>query len=396
MATSVGVGHSRQPDSYRAGQEAAGKALETMGHPRADLMLVFASIRFDQESLLRGIASVAPSTWMCGCSTAGEILSEGPSRRSVAIMAIRSDTLQLATGVGMRMSLNSRLAGQELAGQVLQAKIPNPHGMLLFPDGLTGNAAEVIRGVQDRLGLSFPIVGGSAADDFSFTRTYQYFQGTLYSDAVGGVLLAGPIAVGIGARHGWRPLGKPRRVTRGLANIVQELDGHTAVNLYETYFGRAADSLKAGALADMSILYPLGMPIPGEEEYLLRNVLRVDPTTGSLIYAGEIPEGSEVRLMMGSKERALEAARKAAEQAVLSIAPRTPTFALVFSSCSRARLFGQRAGEEIAAIRQVLGRSVPIVGFYDYGEQAPLSAAGFRGLSYLHNETLVVCAVSAN
>ena len=396
MPTRVGVGHSRQPDSYRAGQEAAGKAMDTLGQPRADLLLVFASIRFDQESLLHGVASVAPSTWMAGCSTAGEILSEGPSRRSVAVMAIRSDTLQVATGLGSRISLNSRLAGQEVAGQLLQAKIPNPHGMLLFPDGLTGNAAELIRGIQDRLGLSFPIAGGSAADDFGFTRTYQYVQGKLHSDAVAGVLLAGPIAVGIGARHGWRPLGKPRRVTRGLANIVQELDGHTAVNLYETYFGRAAESLKAGSLADMSIVYPLGMPIPGEEEYLLRNVLKVDPTTGSLIYAGEIPEGSEVRLMMGSKERALDAARKAAEQAVLSIAPRTPTFALIFSSCSRARLFGRRAGEEIAAIRQVLGRSVPIIGFYDYGEQAPLSAAGFRGLSYLHNETLVVCAVSAN
>ena len=396
MPTWVGVGQSRQPDSYRAGQEAAGKALETMGQPHADLLLVFASIRFDQESLLHGIASVAPSTWMAGCSTAGEILSEGPSRRSVAVMAIRSDTLQVATGLGSRISLNSRLAGQEVAGQLLQAKIPNPHGMLLFPDGLTGNAAELIRGIQDRLGISFPIAGGSAADDFGFTRTYQYAQGKLHSDGVAGVLLAGPIAVGIGARHGWRPLGKPRRVTRGLANIVQELDGHTAVNLYETYFGRAAESLKAGSLADMSIVYPLGMPIPGEEEYLLRNVLKVDPTTGSLIYAGEIPEGSEVRLMMGSKERALDAARKAAEQAVLSIAPRTPTFALIFSSCSRARLFGRRAGEEIAAIRQVLGRSVPIIGFYDYGEQAPLSAAGFRGLSYLHNETLVVCAVSAN
>ena len=367
-----------------------------MGQPRADLMLVFASIRFDQESLLHGIASVGPSAWMAGCSTAGEILSDGPSRRSVAVMAIRSDTLQAVTGLGSHIRINPRQAGQEVAGHLLQAKISNPHGMLLFPDGLTGNAAELIRGIQDRMGLSFPIAGGSAADDFGFSRTYQYFQGKLYSDAVAGVLLAGPIAVGIGARHGWRPLGKPRRVTRGLANIVQELDGHTAVNLYETYFGRAADSLKAGSLVDVSIVYPLGMPIPGEEEYLLRNVLKVDPATGSLIYAGEIPEGSEVRLMMGSKERALDAARKAAEQAVLSIAPRAPTFALVFSSCSRARLFGRRAGEEIAAIRQVLGRTVPIIGFYDYGEQAPLSAAGFRGLSYLHNETLVVCAVSAN
>jgi len=392
MATWVGVGHSRQPDSYRAGQEAAGKALESLGQSQADLLLVFASIRFDQESLLRGITSNIPYAWLAGCSTAGEILSEGSSRRSVVVMAIRSDTLEAATGLGLRVSLNPRQTGQELAGQLLEAKIQNPHGMLIFPDGLTGNAAELIRGIQDRMGLSFPIAGGSAADDFGFTRTYQYFQGKFYSDAVAGVLLAGPIAIGIGARHGWRPLGKPRQVTRAVANIVQELDGHTAVNLYETYFGRAADS---GSLADMSIVYPLGMPIPGEEEYLLRNVLKMDPTTGSLVYAGEVPEGSEVRLMMGSKERALEAARRAAEQAVLSIAPRTPTFALVFSSCSRARLFGRRADEEIAAIRQVLGKSVPIIGFYDYGEQAPLSAAGFRGLTYFHNETLVVCAVSA-
>ena len=395
MATWVGVGHSRQPDSHRAGQEAAGKAMESLGQPQADLLLVFASIRFDQESLLRGIVCIAPYAWLAGCSTAGEILSDGPSRRSVVVMAIRSDTLQAATGLGLRLSLNPRQAGQELAAQMLEAKIPNPHGMLIFPDGLTGNAAELIRGIQDRMGLSFPIAGGSAADDFSFTKTFQYFQGKFYSDAVAGVLLAGPIAVGIGARHGWRPLGKPRQVTRAVANIVQEMDGHTAVNLYETYFGRAADPLKAGSLADMSIVYPLGMSIPGEEEYLLRNVLKMDPTTGSLIYAGEVPEGSEVRLMMGSKQRALEAARRAAEQAVLSIAPRAPTFALVFSSCSRARLFGRRADEEIAAIRQVLGKSVPIVGFYDYGEQAPLSAAGFRGLSYFHNETLVVCAVSA-
>jgi len=392
MATWVGVGHSRQPDSYRAGQEAAGKALESLGQSQADLLLVFASIRFDQESLLRGITSNIPYAWLAGCSTAGEILSEGSSRRSVVVMAIRSDTLEAATGLGLRVSLNPRQTGQELAGQLLEAKIQNPHGMLIFPDGLTGNAAELIRGIQDRMGLSFPIAGGSAADDFGFTRTYQYFQGKFYSDAVAGVLLAGPIAIGIGARHGWRPLGKPRQVTRAVANIVQELDGHTAVNLYETYFGRAADS---GSLADMSIVYPLGMPIPGEEEYLLRNVLKMDPTTGSLVYAGEVPEGSEVRLMMGSKERALEAARRAAEQAALSIAPRTPTFALVFSSCSRARLFGRRADEEIAAIRQVLGKSVPIIGFYDYGEQAPLSAAGFRGLTYFHNETLVVCAVSA-
>lgn len=393
MGTFVGVGKGIQSDSFRAGQEAARMAFQSMGQTSADVALVFASVRFDQGSLLKGIVSVTHETPLVGCSTAGEIVPEGPIRRSVVVMTIRSDTLRIAAGLGQGLSENPHRAGQEIASHTAQAQLPHPHGLIIFPDGLTGNIAEVIRGIQEVLGLSFPIAGGSAADDFGFTRTYQYFNGKVYTDAAVGILLAGPIALGIGARHGWQPLGRPRRVTKATANVVQELDHHTAVNLYETYFGQQAASLKVESLAEMSIVYPLGMPIPGEEEYLLRNVLKVDPN-GSLLYAGEIPEGTEVRLMMGSKARALEAAKRAAEQATLEIAPRNPSFGLVFSSCSRARLFGHQAGKEISIVRQALGEEVPFIGFYDYGEQAPLTAAGFRGRSHFHNESLVVVAVS--
>lgn len=394
MATWIGIGSSHTSDSTKAGQEAATQAMEAMGQPYPDLVLLFASVRFDQEALLKGVTSVTENAPLVGCSTAGEILTEGPLRRSLVVAVIRSDSLKVATGLGLRVSDNSRQAGQEAATQAAKAKLANPHGFLLFPDGLSGNAAEVIHGVQDIFGLSFPIVGGSAADDFGFTRTYQYFDSHVYTNSVVGILLAGPISLGIGARHGWQPLGKPRLVTRATSNIVQELDGESAVNLYEMYFGKQAASLQSEQLADMSILYPLGMPIPGEEEYLLRNILRVD-SDGSLVYAGEIPTGAEVRLMMGSKAKALEAARRAAEQARVAIAPRTPTFGMVFSSCSRARLFGREAPEEIAIVREVLGHQVPLIGFYDYGEQAPMTAAGFRGRSYYHNETLVVAAISA-
>lgn len=394
MATWVGIGHSRAAESFRAGEEAAAQALERMSHPPADLVFLFGSIRYDQETLLRGVASQIFRTPLVGCSTAGEILPEGPAHRSVVAMAIRSDTLRAATGLGAGLRDNPRQAGREAAAAAVGARLQGPHGFLMFPDGLTGNGAEAVRGAQDVLGLSFPIAGGSAADDFGFSRTYQYHGGHAYTNAVSGVLLAGPIALGIGARHGWKPLGKPRKVTRSAGNVVRELEGLSAVNLYETYFGKAASPQRSEALAAMSIVYPLGMPIPGEEEYLLRNVQRVDPA-GALVYAGEVPEGAEVRLMMGSKAQALAASRRAAEQAKLAISPRKPTFALVFSSCSRSRLFGRRLGQEIRTIRQVLGEEVPFAGFYDYGEQAPMTAAGFRGRSYLHNETLVVCAVSA-
>jgi len=57
MATWVGVGNSKRPDSFQAGAEAAQKALESMGQLHPDLVLVFASTRFDQEALLKGVTS---------------------------------------------------------------------------------------------------------------------------------------------------------------------------------------------------------------------------------------------------------------------------------------------------------------------------------------------------
>lgn len=393
MATWVGVGTSKTSDSFKAGEEAARTALELTGNSSSDWVLVFASVCFDQTALLKGVVSMTKEAPLAGCSTAGEILREGPLRRSVVVMTIRSDSLKVAVGLGRGIRENPRQAGRDAATQAIQAK-SSPHAFVIFPDGLTGNGAEVIRGMQDVLGLSFPIVGGSAGDDFGFKQTYQYFQGKVYTNAVAGVLLCGAVQLGVGARHGWKPLGRSRVVTKASANTVQELDGAAAVTLYEEYFGKKAFHLGGEELARISIMYPLGFPVPGEEEYLLRNAIGAN-ANGGLIFSGEVPEGTQVRLMMGSKEKALEAARTAAEQAVLSLAPHSPTFGLIFSCTSRAQLFGRRIAEEVAAIRTKLGEEVPLIGFYDYGEQAPLTAADFLGRSHYHNETVVVVAVAA-
>jgi len=393
MSTWVGVGSSKKSDSYQAGREAAAQAMARMGMTTADLYLAFGSVRFEQEALLRGIRFATNEAPLIGCSTAGEITAEGPTKRSVVVVAIRSTMLTVTTGVGLHLDTTPRQAGEGVAVPSARARPPNPHVFLMFPDGVSGNVAEAIRAVQMTLGTSFPIVGGSAGDDFLFQRTYQYHHHAVYANSIVGALLAGPIAVGIGARHGWRPLGKPRFVTRALANIVHELDGRPAVNIYEEYFGKGAQELPQESLARMTIIYPLGMPIPGEEEYLLRNVLKTTPQ-GDLVYAGEVPEGSAVRLMMGSKEHALEAARRAAERAMAGLGTKVPQLALIFSSVSRARLFGRDAGAEIRCIREIIGPTTPIAGFYGYGELAPLSSEQYLGKTYYHNETLVVVALA--
>lgn len=394
MTIRVGIGTSKEIESFAAGALAVQSALDQMGESDPNILFCFASARFDHKQLIKGLKSVVYNVPLIGCTTAGEITTDGPNTKSVCILALKSNTLHAALGLGKKVSISSRTAGQEVARDtvVKTRKGAIRHAFMMMPDGLKGNGVEIIRGAQEVLGTSFPIVGGSAADDFLFQNTFQYYEDSVYEDCVGGVLFSGDISVGIGARHGWYPLGKPRIVTEADHNIIKKLDGKPAARIYEDYFGKRVADLRNEPMARMSVMYPLGMSIPEEEECIIRNALRVDEN-GALICAGEVPCGSEIRVMMGSKETALKAARKAAELALGGLRKKKANLVFIFDSVSRERLFGRKAAEEIDVVRSIFGKDTPIIGFYTYGEQAPLGATINLGQTFFHNETIVVFAI---
>lgn len=395
MAIKVGVGKSKEIDSFTAGSIAANNALEQLGSNQPNLVFVFASSRFDHLQLLRGIKSIIPNCPLVGCTTAGEITSQGPDKKSVVVLAIESNSLHAAVGLGKNLGKDSRRAGQEVAHDVIVKTRQGlaRHAFMMLADGLNGNGVDIIRGVQEVLGTSFPIVGGSAADDFLFAKTFQFYDENVYQDSVCGILFSGDISIGIGARHGWYPLGKPRIVTDAVHNIIKKLDGKPAARIYEDYFGKRVADLRNEPMARMSVMYPLGMSIPEEEECIIRNAMKVD-VEGSLICAGEVPKGSEIRVMMGSKETALKAAQKAAEIALGALRKKKASLVFVFDSVSRERLFGLKSKEEIEIVQKIFGPDTPVVGFYTYGEQAPLGATINLGQTFFHNETIVVFAIS--
>ncbi|MEA3328249.1 MAG: FIST N-terminal domain-containing protein [Candidatus Omnitrophota bacterium] len=393
MSIQVGVGAGKGLDPYQAGRDAANKATEKAKSMQPDLTIVFSSVIFDQEQMLNGVRSVVGGSSLVGCSSAGEITNDGPDKRSVAVLTIKSDTLKCTIGLGKEISSQARKAGQEAARQAGVSASQDRHFFMMMPDGLKGNAADVIRGIQEVLGTSFPIVGGSAGDDFLFRETTQYYNEQILVDAVPGVLFSGDISVGIGVRHGWCPVGKLRRVTKAKANVIKEIDGEPAIEIYQEYFDKAVENLiDKEPLPRMTTMYPLGMTIPGEDEYLLRNALRVN-RQGELICAGEIPQGSEVRLMIGSEQSIILAAKNAANRALANIGNSRIKFVILFDSISRSKLLGRRNGLEIDAVKDILGWNVPLIGFYCYGEQAPLRAEKNIGQSYFHNESIVVIAI---
>ena len=398
MGIKASVGVSQGEDAYTVGANSAQDALDQLGQKDPDLMLVFSSVKYDQEKMLEGVRSVVPNSLLVGSSTSGEITTQGPAKESsVAVMAIKSPEIKYATGVGEDIAKGPRLAGKMAADKVKQAAGEALKAFIMFPDVLVGNGADTVRGVLDSLGEHFPVVGGASGDDFAFKKTFQYLADKVYSGAVVGLGLSGNFKIGIGVKHGWLPIGESMKVTKSEGGVLHELDGKPAINIYKDYFGEEeAQKLQNETLAKLAITYPLGMTIAGSDEMLIRDPLTVD-ANGSITCAAEIPQGSEIRLMIGSREEAVRVAEIAAQNAVDQLEGSQPKAVIIFNCIARNKLFGDRSGEEISAIQKVVGAETPLIGFYTYGEQAPLGGE-VKNIekcnSAFHNETVVICVLA--
>lgn len=387
------IGYSDRADAASAGKEAAFRAREGLSGASASVALVFGSSWFQQEPLLRSIRLVLPEVPLIGGSTAGEILPDGPVSHHCVVVLIASEALRGCIGVGTDVHRTPRPAGHRAAYAAASA-FQGGHrvGFLWCGDGLATGYAEVMRGIQEVLGTSFLIVGGMMGDDLRFVKTYQYVNDQVVSDAVVGVLLGGTVHMGVGIQHGFAPISKPRSVTRANANILLELDHQPAASVYQEYFGDdVVRSMRKEGPTRRGSVYPLGIQCDVTDQWLLRNVLSLQDD-GSLLCSGEIPEGSSLRLMLGSKQLALEAAHQAAQQAIRPL--NRVALVLVFDSVTRRTLLGaQHAALEVARIRQTVGPDTPLAGCYTYGEQGPLGQATIDGKTAVQTGSVLVIAL---
>lgn len=393
MSTSVAVGFSEKKDPFAAGQEAAKLAMYQLRRKDAGLGLLFSTIHFADKRLLEGVAYSLGPVKILGCSGAALLSGAGITKYGVGLMLIASDAIRFGCALSDNINtLGSRRAGDAFAHQALKnLNSAERHLALIFSDGLVENGSEFLRGIKDALGLSFPVFGASSADNFRFHRTFQYFNNSLLTNGVVGALFAADNLFGMGVRHGWKPLGKPHTITEVKGNVIKKIEDRPAVHIYEDYFGKSREEIQR-SLVRLSIYYPLGLYVPGEAEYLLRNALRIDED-GGLVCQGDASEGNEVRLMLGTKEWALEAATDAAREAKEALQGKAVRGALVFESVSRHKLLGRLTENELSRIKEVLG-DVPLLGIATYGEQAPLKSLEHHGETYFHNETVAILTIA--
>jgi len=362
----------------RLGEELINKIGQT-----PDACWIFCAPKQGLQQVLDGIYEVVGTEKMVGCTTDGEISSIGLTTGSIVLGGITSDQFQFEIAVVEGLGSKSETAGRQLA----EAFGKDVGYIQLFSDGLTGNGCALLRGMATILGPELPIAGGTAGDDGKFKQTWQFAGNRVLTDAAVAVGFSGDVKLGTGIRSGWTPIGLAKKVTRASGNILYELNGEPALNVFERFLGHHADQLPA-----IGVEYPLGLLSTAGEDgdedyYLLRATMTVDRKEGSISFAGEIPEGAMVSLTCGDTDSILAASEKAAELALADLGDHEPAMIFCYSCMARKIVLGRLTQQEINRIRAVIGTSVPIIGFYTYGEYCRMRC---DGPNVLHNETVTL------
>jgi hypothetical protein len=373
--------------TYRQFSRATGRELgaalkEKLGQA-PDACWLFCAPLQGLDDLIKGICEAAGTDRLIGCTTSGEISSDGQSINSAVLGGIVTDCIEFEFVRVQGLRKDSEAAGRRLAASFSTT----PKYLQIFSDGLTGNGCALLNGIADSFDLNVPVAGGAAGDNGDFRKTFQFDRGRIYSDAVCGIAFYGEFRLGTAVRSGWVPIGLSKQVTRARGKVVYELNGEPALNVFERFLGHHAEKLPA-----IGVEYPLGFMKPSgdgrqDHQYILRATMSVDRQERSITFAGEIPEGAMVNLTCGDKDSVLAATDTAAREARTAIGDANPELIFCYSCMARRIVLGSRTGEEIERIQAQFGPQVPILGFYSYGEYCPI---GREASNNLHNETITL------
>lgn len=370
-----------------------GDALSALKAEGPDLLLLFTAKDIIKDgALVQDIRAALPDAHLVGCSTAGEI-GETVEDGTVSLLGLKFDATRFKC---MAMPVNnaeeSDVAGAMFAENLLEDDLK---GIFVLAPGHNINGTRLTAGMRKALPRDVIISGGLAGDGNAFKQTITVLDDTISDKQLVGFGLYGDaISIHSGSRGGWKPFGPMRRVTRASGNILYEIDGKPALQLYKEYLGEKAAELPASGL-----LYPLAIMDEKDRESigLIRTILDIDEDDDSLVLAGELPVGSLVSLMHGNTGELALGAELAAREVMLSAvrAGRAPTAngggngncaAICVSSAGRKVLMGDDTEEELDAIREVMD-DTPITGFYAYGEICPFEMTGY---AELHNQTMTI------
>lgn len=355
---------------------------QTLQNP---LVLIFGNrYLLEDGDVYKEVRALFPDGHLIFGSSSGDIVAGAVNDEHITITAIEFEktNFEVQTTSILDANNDSKLAGKTIVDKLTKDGLKH---IFVISEGSSVNGSDLTKGMQE----SAPdvlITGGLCGDAARFEKTLASYN---EQPKEGEIIVIGfygeTFEASFSIYGGWTPFGPERLITKSEGNVLYEIDGKPALDLYKTYLGDKAEELPGSAL-----IYPLNVKSQENEQSFVRTILNIDEEHNAMILAGDVPENATVQLMMTNMDNIAIASETAANRAMEG-RKSPPELALLVSCIGRKLVLDQRVEEEVEEVISVIGEDVTISGIYSYGEIAPFYG---EHNCKLHNQTMTITLIS--
>jgi len=374
----ISTGVSFKANIDDAIEDAYSKALEGL-KGRPCLILAFPSYaKYPNFNKVReALVKVSEGIPVVGVSTAGEYTEDGAHTKSLSLALFSDQVFKVGVGVAEGAQTHPIKAGIEAAKTALKnlgmieytVRVSERHKLpfLALLYAAPGREEDLIKGVRSVLGPSITIIGGSSGDDFQLKPPFGY-QVTSTRAGVGLVvviLLFTKLDYVVLGGHACELTGRYGIVTKtsgSRSEVVEEINGKNAVEVYANWINKSIDDVKKNLLA-VGLEYPLAVKDAIIDELYVKHPALVS-NNGLLCFA-RIPINATIYLLKHNKDKSVNLGRELAVRAKERLGD-TEGIVLVHCAGSSAYIGDKR--EDFVKLIVKESKS-PLIGHAAYGEQ---------------------------
>ncbi len=373
------VGSSILSNSYEAGVETAKNSMKGIKAPK--LGLLFTSVKYDQDEVIKGIKSVSPELKVIGCTSSGAIMTPdgiiSGENGFAGMMVLEDNELNVGVASSPR-GQDPRSTGRKIAREAMEdaGKKHPPVAFAMFAS--PAEEEYYLKGIQDVIG-EVPMFGGSAADDAVVGEWKVFCENKSFGDGCAVALFYTTKEIKnvfTGAYEETDNVGIITKVEDD--RKIVEIDGVPALKKYAEWTGLNADELMGQNLLVASIPMALGVKTIQGDLMAVRHPMIGNPDY-SFNVGAKMAEKTAVIQLATDVDGLIEGAVKTIKELKQDFKAE----AMFLVHCGGRKLhIGERVDEDFVAIKNAAGETPFIVAFTfgEYGQNNH-SGATIGGLS---------------
>ncbi len=372
---------STQSNLEASVEECARKIKENLQDLPAHLSVIFVSPHFKDEyervpEILR--KHLDPGV-LLGCSGGGIIGGgqEAEQKAAVSLTVAHLPDVEIQPVYSDTMDLPDQDTGPGVWREWLGVAAEKSPQFIFLADPFSFRGEEFLSGMD----FAYPNsrkVGGLASGAQRQGGNALYLDDKIYRNGLIGVALSGNIQLDTIVAQGCRPIGQPMTISKCSQNLLQELGGRPPIELLEEMAATMDEYDQK--LIQTSLFLGVEMdPLkddPVQGDFLIRNLMGADRSTGAIAIGAELREGMLVQFHLRDKKTSAEDLDLLLTRYQDQSSAQSVQGALLFSCLGRGEYLYGEPNHDCDLFKSRLG-DAPLGGFFCNGEIGPVGQSTF-------------------